>query len=154
VSCVSVLVILFVSQSALQMSVNKAAQLLLFNASKFMIPLAAHEEASCHSYHKARLSTQFSAHAPKVINYDPARPVREHSDSTAVFTQSSRLSMSSMRFKSITMSSAAPQPLDVRSLLYNAVLCVPQNMCPLFLCIRSSAIDILYGVIFQSGQDF
>ena len=119
----------FVVQSALQKAVTEAAQLLVFNASMFVIPLTPHEEASHHRSRVSRLSAQFSEIMPKVINYDPDKPITLlPGTSSKQLAQTSRLMLSSMpharRLTATAAAAAVPatvQPLDVSFLVYRTI---------------------------------
>jgi len=97
----------------LHSAVAEAAHLLIFDASKFVIMIPLTEEASFH--HKSKLSTQFSEMAPKVINYDPEKPIRVHPDSPTPLARFSRLMLSTASDvrHSIASTSQPVQPLNV-----------------------------------------
>jgi len=100
-------------QFALQSAVVEAANLLIFDASKFVIMIPLPEETLYHD--KRRLSAQFSEIAPKVINYDPEKPIRVHPDSPTPLARLSRLMLSTMSDvrHSFASNAHAVQPLKV-----------------------------------------
>ena len=70
---------MLVSQSALQDAVSNAVVLLLYDPSKFVVPIPS----LVISHHRSALSAQFSVTAPKVINYDPEKPIKMHRENAA-----------------------------------------------------------------------
>jgi len=92
-----------VFQSELQHSVTAAAQLLLFDPSKFIVPMSFH---SVVPRFRSNLSTQFSEMAPKVISFDPSKPIRMHRDESAHIAQFSHLHV-------VSTTSYAPRPSSI-----------------------------------------
>jgi len=103
----------------MQEAVSKAAQLLFFNPAKFSIPITSDQSVS---HPRMVLSAQFSEIAPKVISYDPEKPIKpKQRDSSTHLAQRSRFSFSSVTGGQVYRQSDASlsyiaQPLEVSSL--------------------------------------
>ena len=111
-----------VLQASLHHSVTEAAQMLLFDPTKFIIPLSDH---SVVPRHKSNLSTQFSALAPRVISFDPTKPIRMHRDESVQIARTSHLhveSSTSYAPRISSMSGIATKELQDVSMMSTYVL--------------------------------
>jgi len=105
-------------QSALQNAVATAAKLLVYDPSKFIVPLSSQVDMAPVQRRPITLSAQFSSTIAKVISYDPEKPIkhkRRQSGSADEIAQVSRLQMvSSTNVLRMISSQSGP---DVSSLL-------------------------------------
>jgi len=106
-----------VSQSTLKQAVTDAASLLVFDPSRFVILVPSDAQVS---QQRSVMSAQFSSTAPRVINYDPDKPVRRLDDSSVEFSLASHIQLSSFARRLSTGSNvpAVTRQLDVIFLLY------------------------------------
>ena len=108
--------IVTVLQLHLKNAVTQATKLLLYDPNMFVVPLPVHSEDS---HHRHRLSAQFSAMAPKVINYDPQKPIAAHRRSSKQLDLASTISVqilsstSGVRYHSSRNIPTALDQLDV-----------------------------------------
>ena len=110
--------VLVVFQSALQKAVNDAGLLLLHDPTRFGIPLSSRADIA---QPRSVLSTQFSTIAPKIINYDPQKPVKVRVMDSPVLAQRSHLlisGMSDIRRHSSSNMPTALEAFDVISLIH------------------------------------
>jgi len=99
--------------------VIEAGNLLVYDASKFVILVPFDLQTSQHRSIKMMHSAQFCASGPKVISYDPEKPVKRRQESATELAMATDIKMSSFARRlssgsAITLS----RPLDVRSLSY------------------------------------
>jgi len=110
-------------QSTLRLAVTEAIKLFVHDPFKFVILVPT--QSGNISQDRSRLFAQFSSTAPKVINYDPDKPVKRRRESSVDLAVASHMQMSySRRMSTASTDAALPQKLDVISLLY----------CTVFLC--------------------
>jgi len=122
---------------------TEAANLLVYDPSKFVVIVAADAQTSQHRSLRSMHSAQFCESAPKVISYDPDKPVKTHMDSSVELVIAGHIRMSSFARRVSTGSAVTiSRPLEVSPLFYCLLLkqasvasaCV-SGFCDLCVCL-------------------